>query len=105
FEFYLGMFREGLAPAIGFNEIANKYQELERGTFAMMVTGPWELGEFARRLPDSLQSQWSTAVMPGPTGPGVSVGAGSSRGMFHGTQHPEAAWELMRFLSLAEQHG
>jgi multiple sugar transport system substrate-binding protein len=99
FDYYLGIFREGLAPAIGFNEIANKYQELSRGTFAMMVTGPWELGEFTHRLPDSLQSQWSTAVMPGPDGPGVSFAGGSSLVMFHGTKHPEAAWELVRFLS------
>jgi multiple sugar transport system substrate-binding protein len=99
FDYYLGMFREGLAPAIGFNEIANKYQELSRGTFAMMVTGPWELGEFARRLPDSLQSQWSTAVMPGPDGPGVSFAGGSSLVMFHGTKHPAEAWALVKFLS------
>jgi multiple sugar transport system substrate-binding protein len=102
FDYYLGMFREGLAPAIGFNEIANKYQELARGTFAMMVTGPWELGEFTRRLPDSLQSQWSTAVMPGPDGPGVSFAGGSSLVMFHGTKHPAEAWELVKFLSTPE---
>jgi len=103
FEFYLGIFRDKLAPAIGFNEIANKYQELSRGTFAMMVTGPWELGEFTRRLPDSLQTQWSTAVMPGPNGPGASFAGGSSLVMFHGTRHPAEAWELVKFLSRPEQ--
>ena len=103
FEFYLGLFREHLAPAIGFNEIANKYQELERGTFAMMVTGPWELGEFARRLPDSLQTQWATAVMPGPDGPGVSFAGGSSLVLFRGTKHPAEAWALVEFLSRPEQ--
>jgi multiple sugar transport system substrate-binding protein len=65
----------------------------------MMVTGPWELGEFTRRLPDSLQTQWSTAVMPGPDGPGVSFAGGSSLVLFHGTKHPTEAWELVRFLS------
>ncbi len=103
FEFYVGLFREHLAPAIGFNEIANKYQELERGTFAMMVTGPWELGEFARRLPDSLQTQWATAVMPGPDGPGVSFAGGSSLVLFRGTKHPAEAWALVEFLSRPEQ--
>ena len=103
FEYYLGMFREQLAPAIGFNEIANKYQELARGTFAMMVTGPWELGEFTRRLPDSLQSQWATAVMPGPDGPGVSFAGGSSLVMFSGTKHGWEAWQLIQFLSRPEQ--
>ena len=103
FMFYVSLFHDGLAPAIGFNEIANKYQELERGTFAMMVTGPWELGEFARRLPDSLQSQWSTAVMPGPDGPGVSFAGGSSLVIFRGSRHPAEAWALIEFLSRPEQ--
>jgi multiple sugar transport system substrate-binding protein len=103
FEFYLGLFRDGLAPTLGIQEIANKYQELERGTFAMMVTGPWELGEFARRLPDSLQHAWATAPLPGPDGPGLSFAGGSSLVMFRGTRHPEAAWRLMEFLSRPEQ--
>ncbi len=103
FEFYLGLFRDGLAPTLGIQEIANKYQELERGTFAMMVTGPWELGEFARRLPDSLQHAWATAPLPGPDGPGLSFAGGSSLVMFRATRHPEAAWRLMEFLSRPEQ--
>jgi multiple sugar transport system substrate-binding protein len=103
FEYYLSLFREGLAPTLGIQEIANKYQELERGTFAMMVTGPWELGECARRLPDSLQHAWATAPLPGPDGPGVSFAGGSSLVMFRGTRHPEAAWKLMEFLSRPEQ--
>ena len=103
FDFYLSLYREGLAPTLGIQEIANMYQELERGTFAMVVTGPWNLGEFARRLPDSLQGAWGTAVMPGPDGPGVSFAGGSSLVMFHGTKHPEAAWQLIEYLSQPEQ--
>jgi multiple sugar transport system substrate-binding protein len=103
FDFYLSLYREGLAPTYGLQDIANMYQELERGTFAMVVTGPWNLGEFARRLPDSLQGAWGTAVMPGPDGPGVSFAGGSSLVMFKGTKHPEAAWELMSYLSQPEQ--
>jgi multiple sugar transport system substrate-binding protein len=103
FKYYLKLFEEGLAPTLGIQEIANKYQELERGTFAMMVTGPWELGEFTRRLPDSLQGEWATAPLPGPDGPGLSFAGGSSLVMFQGTRHPEAAWRLMRFLSRPEQ--
>jgi multiple sugar transport system substrate-binding protein len=103
FDFYLGLFRDGLAPTLGIQEIANKYQELERGTFAMMVTGPWELGEFARRLPDSLQHAWATAPLPGPDGPGLSFAGGSSLVMFRGSRHPEAAWRLLEFLSRPEQ--
>jgi multiple sugar transport system substrate-binding protein len=103
FDFYLSLFREGLAPTLGLQDIANMYQEFERGTFAMVVTGPWNLGEFAHRLPDSLQASWATAPLPGPSGPGVSFAGGSSLVMFKGTKHPEAAWKLMAFLSRPEQ--
>ena len=99
FDFLLGLYRDRLAPAIGFNDIANKYQEMERGTIAMVITGPWELGEFARRLPDSLQHAWSTAPLPGPDGPGVSFAGGSSLVMFRGTKHPREAWALIQYLS------
>jgi multiple sugar transport system substrate-binding protein len=102
FDFLLGLYRDRLAPAIGFNEIANKYQEMERGTIAMLITGPWELGEFARRLPDSLQHAWATAPLPGPNGPGVSFAGGSSLVMFRGTQHKREAWALIQYLSRPE---
>jgi len=103
FTFYLSLFQEGLAPTLGIQEIANMYQEFERGTFAMVVTGPWNLGEFARRLPDSLQGAWATAPLPGPDGPGVSFAGGSSLVMFRHTAHPKEAWALMEFLSRPEQ--
>ncbi len=99
FDFYMSLYREGLAPSLGNNEIANQYQEFERGTFAMLITGPWNLGEFARRLPDSLQGAWGTAVMPGPDGPGVSFAGGSSLVMYQSTKHPREAWALMQYLS------
>ena len=58
--------RDGLAPPVANNEVANLYQEFARGTFAMYITGPWNLGEFRRRLPDELQDDWATAPLPGP---------------------------------------
>lgn len=105
FEFYLDLFREGLAPRLGNHDVANVYQEFERGTFAMWITGPWNLGEFRRRLPASLQDSWATAPMPGPTGPasGKSLAGGSSLVVFRGTRHPDAAWKLIEFLSRPEQ--
>ena len=99
FDFYLSLFREGLAPTLGINEIANQYQEFERGTFAMILTGPWNLGEFARRLPDSLQGAWATAPLPGPDGPGLSFAGGSSLVMYRSTKHPAESWALMQYLS------
>ncbi len=103
-EFYLDFFRGGLAPRMGINEIANLYQQFADGTFAMTVSGPWNLGEFRRRLPE-LAGRWSTAPMPAPDGapwPGASLAGGASLAIFESTSHPELAWQLVEFLSTRE---
>lgn len=103
FGFYLDLFRTGLAPPLANNEIANIYQEFEKGYFSMLITGPWNLGEFRDRLPPDLQDAWATAPLPGPDGPGVSLAGGSSLVLFHRSRHQEAAWRLVEFLSRPEQ--
>ena len=85
---------------MGNADVANVWQEFARGTFAMYITGPWNLGEFRRRLPDSLQDKWSTAPLPGPDGPGVSFAGGSSLVVFRSSEHPREAMALVEFLSL-----
>ena len=98
FDFLLDLYRDSLAvpPSA---QSTNLYQEFARGDFAMVVTGPWNLGEFRDRLPDSLQSDWATAPLPGPTGPGTSTAGGSSLVLFRGAEHPDAAWAFASYLS------
>jgi multiple sugar transport system substrate-binding protein len=105
FDFYIGLFRAGLAPALGNIDIANVYQEFARGRFAMYITGPWNLGEFSRRLPAELQDAWSTAPLPGPSGDssGVSLAGGSSLAVFRASPHKEAVWRLVEYLSTTRQ--
>jgi multiple sugar transport system substrate-binding protein len=105
FDFYLGLFRDGLAPVAGTNDVANVYQEFARGMFAMWITGPWNVGEMRKRLPAELQSAWATAPLPGPTGDssGVSLAGGSSIVIFHTSPHKDAAWKLVEYLSAPEQ--
>jgi multiple sugar transport system substrate-binding protein len=105
FAFYLGLFRDGLAPSVGNNEIANIYQEFGRGLFSMYITGPWNIGEFDRRLDAGLRDSWETASLPGPDGPesGVSLAGGSSLVLFRGSPRKEAAWRVIEFLSRPEQ--
>lgn len=104
FDFYLGLFREGLAPPVTGNEVANAYQEFARGYFAMWITGPWNLGEFRRRLPPEQQDAWATAPLPGPAGPasGISLAGGSSLVMFRDSKHKPEAWALIEYLSRPE---
>lgn len=101
FAYFDRLYREGLAPAVANSEVANMYQEFERGTFAALITGPWNLGEFARRLPASMQDDWATAPLPGPDGPesGASTAGGSSLVVFARSPHAEAAWRWVAFLS------
>jgi len=105
FDFYLSMYREGLAPAMGHNDVANAYQEFERGFFAMWITGPWNMGEFKRRLAPESQSLWGTAPLPGPTGAasGYSNAGGASVVLFRNSRYKEEAWKLIEFLSRPEQ--
>lgn len=102
FDFLLSLYREKLAPPVSNTEVANLYQEFARGTFAMYITGPWNIGEFRRRLPAELQDKWSTAPLPGPTGPGVSLAGGSSLVIFNSSPHQDRAWALIRYLSRPE---
>jgi multiple sugar transport system substrate-binding protein len=105
FAFYVDLFREGLAPPVSNTEVANLYQEFERGYFSMYITGPWNIGEFQRRLPAGFQDSWATAPLPGPEGEktGLSMAGGSSLVLFRTSRHQEAAWRLVEFLSRPEQ--
>jgi multiple sugar transport system substrate-binding protein len=84
-EFYVGVFREGLAPIVSCSQLGNAYQEFARGNIAVWMTGPWNLGEFRRRLSAAEQALWMTAPLPAPDGspwPGVSFSGGSSLAVF-----------------------
>ena len=98
-EFYLSMYERNLAPPVTNNEIANVWNEFARGYFSFYISGPWQIGEFKRRLPSGLQASWTTAPLPGPNGPGASIAGGSSLAIFRRSRRKEAAWKLVEFLS------
>ncbi len=98
-DFYVGLFHDGLAPAMTATQISNVYDEFARGLFTFYVSGPWNIGEFRHRLPPELQHAWATAALPGPDGPGVSSAGGASLVMLRGSARKEAAWQLIMYLS------
>ena len=97
--FYLEMFRRGWAPAVANAAISNVWNEFGRGRFVFYVSGPWNIGEFQRRLPADRQDAWMTAPLPGPDGPGASIAGGSSLVMFRASRHQAEAWRLIEYLS------
>ncbi len=105
FEFYLGIYRRGLAPVVSNSQIANLYQQFGAGEFAMFISGPWDVGNLRDRLPQELQHTWSTAPLPAPDGtpyPGASLSGGSSLVISTRTNKQAACWKLIEFLSRPE---
>jgi multiple sugar transport system substrate-binding protein len=97
--FYVDTFKLHQAPAITNVEAGNPWSEFGRGVYAFYFSGPWNIGEFRKRLPAGQQDDWSTAALPGPDGPGASNAGGSSLVIFNTSRHKEQAWQLIEYLS------
>jgi multiple sugar transport system substrate-binding protein len=97
--FYKEMFERGWAPLMTNTQISNVWNEFGRGYFAFYISGPWNIGEFKRRLPAELQNAWMTAPLPGPDGPGASAAGGSSLVIYKDSKHKKEAWQLIEYLS------
>ena len=68
----------------------------------MYITGPWNVGEFRKRLPPEMQDKWATAPLPARDSRepmGISMAGGSSLVVFRASQHKVAARKLIEFLS------
>ena len=106
FNFYVSLFNDGFAPRVSNAQIANLYQQFAQGDFTMYITGPWNVGEFRRRLPPEMQDKWATAPLPAhdasePTG--ISMAGGGSLVIFRTSKHKAAARKLIEFLSEPQQ--
>lgn len=97
--FYVGLFKRGDVPGWTNVQVGNPWQAFGRGEFVFYLSGPWNIGEFRKRLPASQQGEWSTARLPGPAGPGDSVAYGSSLVILRHSKHQDAAWKLIEYLS------
>jgi multiple sugar transport system substrate-binding protein len=95
-QLYSDMYTQKLAPL---NRITNVYHEFGMGYVSFYISGPWNMGEFKRRLPAEQQDKWMTAILPGPGGPAASVAGGSSLVVASSSRHQKEAWQLIEYLS------
>jgi multiple sugar transport system substrate-binding protein len=102
FAFYASLFSEGLAPTRSEAQLASLYREFAAGYFAFFVTGPWNLAEFAERMPPELADAWATAPMPAPLAngaPGLSVAGGASLALSSSSRRKDDAWAVVDYLT------
>lgn len=97
--FYKEMFDRGWAPPVTNVQISNVWDEFGKGLFSFYISGPWNIAEFKKRLPPERQDDWMTMPLPGPDGPGASVAGGTTLVVFSASQHKDAAWTLIQYLS------
>ena len=83
--------------------ISNVWDEFGRGFFAFYISGPWNIAEFRKRMPEHLKDAWMTMPLPGPDGPGASIAGGTSFVVFRQSKHKQAAWSLIEYLSAPAQ--
>ncbi|MBM3927925.1 MAG: extracellular solute-binding protein [Sphingomonadales bacterium] len=98
-DFYVSLFRDGLAPQISSTTIANLWNEFARGSFAVFLSGPWTVRELTVRQGPAFADRWATMTMPGPDGPGASASGGSSLVVFDRASDRTDAAALVRYLS------
>lgn len=104
FEYIMRFYQKKLAP-VGITQVTNIYQGIAEGFFAMYITGPWNIGEFQKRMPAALQDKWMTAPLPGPDmdTPGVSLAGGASLVIFRNSTKKEQSWKFIEYLSAVQQ--
>ena len=102
FNFYVSLFHDGFAPRVSNSQISNLYQQFAQGDFTMYITGPWNVGEFRRRLPPEMQDKWATTPLPARDASepaGISMAGGGSLVVFRASKHKAAARKLIEYLS------
>lgn len=105
FAYVASLYERGYAPALTSTQVPDLYSAFARGDFAFLISGPWNLGEFARRLPPDMQDKWATAPLPGRDGPGASLSGGVSLCVTSASRRKELAAALIAFLGTGAQQG
>jgi multiple sugar transport system substrate-binding protein len=105
FAFYVSLFARGLAPRGGEAQASSLYQGFGEGLFSFVLTGPWNVAQFAERLPAALAGKWTTVPLPAPDAsyPGVSIAGGASLAIWRGSAVKDEAFRFTSWLAAPEQ--
>ncbi len=103
FAYAVSLYRRGFAAVLTHSEVTDLYSAFVRGDYAFIITGPWNLGEFARRLPDAVKANWATAVLPGPHGPGASSAGGVSMCVSRASPNKDLAFRFIEYMGAPKQ--
>jgi ABC-type glycerol-3-phosphate transport system substrate-binding protein len=99
-EYYVGLTDYSPPDYLNSNSYDGRVAFAE-GQVAMYMAGAWFAGTLADEFPD-IDGKWATAPLPeGPAGCKTTI-AGDSLVMMDQTEHPDAAWLWMEFLSSPE---
>ena len=96
-----GLYWNGYAQVLTSTQVPDLYSGFARGDYGFVVSGPWNLGEFARRMPKDVE--WATATLPGPSGPGASLSGGVSLCIPARSKAQDDAFAFIEYLCAAPQ--
>ncbi|EGF91776.1 bacterial extracellular solute-binding family protein [Asticcacaulis biprosthecium C19] len=103
FAYAASLYERGYAARLMHSEVTDYYSAFARGEYAFIITGPWNLGEFSRRLPAALQDKWATAPLPGPNGPGASSAGGVSMCVTRASRDKDLAFSFVEYMCNTQQ--
>ena len=103
FAYAASMYTRGYAAVLTHSEVTDLYSAFARGDYAFLITGPWNLGEFAKRLPDDVKAEWATAPLPGPRGAGASSAGGASMCVVRASPNKDLAFRFIEYMGAPKQ--
>lgn len=98
FAYAASLYSRGYAAVLTHSEVTDLYSAFARGDYAFLITGPWNLVEFAQRLPDAVKADWATAPLPGPHGPGASSAGGVSMCVVRASRDKARAFRFIEYI-------
>lgn len=97
-DYYFSFFEDGSAPAAtDFDQV----QGFVSGSAPMTISGPYLAPSIEAAAPD-LADQWSVALLPAGSAGRTSLFAGSNLAVWNGTEHLDAAVDLISYMTRPE---